>query len=80
MDNDTVEDYQMSRLTSANAVKYNIDMDLDAQKADNITVSNTRSSGTVTIDNINFLNGSINTTSFVTQVLKGNTDELQLAL
>ena len=80
MDNDTVEDYQMSRLTSANAVKYNIDMDLNAQKADNITVSNTRSSGTVTIDNINFLNGSINTTSFVTQVLKGNTDELQLAL
>ncbi len=80
MDNDTVEDYQMSRLTSANAVKYNIDMDLNAQKADNITVSNTRSSGTVTIDNINFLNGSINTTNFVTQVLKGNTDELQLAL
>ena len=80
MDNDTVEDYQMSRLTSANAVKYNIDMDLNAQKADNITVSNVRSSGTVTIDNINFLNGSINTTSFVTQVLKGNTDELQLAL
>ena len=80
MDNDTVEDYQMSRLTSANAVKYNIDMDLNAQKADNITVSNVRSAGTVTIDNINFLNGSINTTSFVTQVLKGNTDELQLAL
>ena len=80
MDNGTVEDYEMSRLTSDNAVKYNLDIDLAAQKADNITVSNTRSSGTVTVDGVNFMNGSINTTNFVTQVLKGNTDALQLAL
>ena len=80
MDNGTVEDYEMSRLTSDNAVKYNLDIDLAAQKADNITVSNTRSSGTVTVDGVNFMNGYINTTNFVTQVLKGNTDALQLAL
>ena len=80
MDNGAVEDYEISRLTSANAVKYNLDIDLAAQKADNITVSNARSSGIVTVDSINFMNGSVDTTSFVTQVLKDNTDALQLVL
>ena len=80
LDNDVVENYEISRLNVGNNAKFDIDMDMAAQSADNITVSDTRSAGTVYIENINFTNASENTTGFVTQVLKGNTDALQLTL
>ena len=80
LNNGEAENYEISRLNVADGVKFGIDMNLADKSADNITVSNTRSEGVVTIDSINFLNGSIDTTNFVTQILKGNTSDLQLAL
>ena len=80
LDNGVAENYKVSRLTVKDDVLANLDLDLTNKTGDNITVSNVHSSGTLTIDSINYANGTPNCSDFVVQVLKGNTNELQLAL
>ncbi|MBD5401204.1 hypothetical protein HDR58_00155, partial [bacterium] len=70
-----VDTYDVTKLTSSEAGKYSIDVDLTAQKSDKFNITDVSSSGTVYIDTINYINGEL-PSEFTVQVLdtKGNND------
>ena len=83
----TLHDYSLLSLNSDAAVKWNLDIDTKNQTADNFaTDANATSSGTVTINELNYVESSQSdiTDGFKVQVLKTQGDEtaadLQLAL
>jgi len=77
--NDVLHDYAMNKVTSADTVRYGIDVDLDNETADTITTANS-SSGTVTLDSINYTNSNVKEGEYKVQVLKTQGSSLQLAL
>lgn len=85
--NDAVETYKISTLASSENVNYVIDFDADAQTSDVIQTTN-ESTGKVTVDHINLINGSsfsdipadMTGQTYVVQVLKTQSDSLQLVL
>ncbi|MCM1339153.1 MAG: hypothetical protein NC191_05740 [Muribaculaceae bacterium] len=76
----SVNTYDIQKLTSSDNGKYSIDVDLETETADKFNLTDTTSSGTVYIDDINYLNGG-DPKEFIAQVLdtKGN-DNIQIKL
>ncbi len=75
--NGTIHDYHFKSLASNANAKWNIDIDFADQTADNFLLDNI-STGTVYLDNLNIL--SAPTARTKVQVLKTQTDDIQLAL
>ncbi len=73
--------YTMYSLNSDANANWTIDLDVANKKADTFKTSNA-SSGRVTLDNLNIINGDLSATSssFIVQVLKTQNDDLQLEL
>lgn len=80
LDNDTVENYVISNLQSSEDVRYSLDLDLASKTADTIKADSTSSKGTVTLDNVNFLNDYDGEGEFTVQVIDAHNSNLQLAL
>ncbi|MCR5265859.1 MAG: hypothetical protein K6E29_04610, partial [Cyanobacteria bacterium RUI128] len=71
--------YNVAKIISNSSVMYNIDMDLtNGGSTDVIKVSNGTSSGTITIDNINFIAASEGT--YIMRVLNAPNSNIKLAL
>lgn len=80
LDNGTVENYVISNLQSSEDVRYSLDLDLASKTADTIKADSTSSKGTVTLDNVNFLNDYDGEGEFTVQVIDAHNSNLQLAL
>ena len=80
LDNGTVENYVISNLQSSEDVRYSLDLDLASKTADTIKANSTSSKGTVTLDNVNFLNDYDGEGEFTVQVIDAHNSNLQLAL
>ncbi len=75
-----VDTYDITKLTSNENGKYSIDVDLSNETSDKFNLEDTTSSGTVYIDEINYINGEL-PTEFTTQVLETNgNDKIQIKL
>lgn len=87
LNNGTTKDYTFNTLTSNASANWSIDFDITNKSADKIITNNT-SSGTITLSNLNIINGSIDdlkttdqtTNPFKVQILSTQSDALQLAL
>ena len=80
LNNDRVENYTINNLTSTSNVNYVLDMNLTNKTIDKIKVNS--GSGTVKIDNINFMNNLTETEygDYLLQVLDTPTSSIQIAL
>lgn len=76
------KDYQVNKLNSASDASYAIDLDLAAERADKIILTDNTSEGVVKISDINFVNKlDEDKNSFVVQVLDTNhNDKIALEL
>ena len=77
--NNEAKNYNFVSLTDNGNTKYNIDLDLATGQADKITTANA-SSGTITLNILNFINTQANPDEpFTFQILNTQNDNLQLA-
>ena len=78
---DKVDTYEINKLTSSEEGRYSIDVDLDTETADKIEVTDATSSGTVYIDDINYINDDLLPKEFKAQILETNgNDDIQIKL
>ena len=80
LDNDSTENYTVNELTSNSEVKYSLDIDLTNKTSDKLTLVSDKSSGTVFVDDINFLNNETPSEEFTMQILDARNNSIQLAL
>ena len=80
LDNDSTENYTVNELTSNSEVKYSLDIDLTNKTSDKLTLISDKSSGTVFVDDINFLNNETPSEEFTMQILDARNNSIQLAL
>ncbi|MEE6206891.1 MAG: hypothetical protein VZR95_02435, partial [Alphaproteobacteria bacterium] len=81
--NKETHDYAMYTLNSNANTRWDIDINLNSKKADTITTSASGSTGTVTLDDFNFIVddfSSISPSTYKIQILKTQNSNLRLAL
>ena len=80
LQDNSVDTYEINKLTSESDGRYSIDLDLNSETADVLKISDNTSSGVVYIDEINYLNGTL-PKEFTAQVLDtNNNNNIQIQL
>ena len=84
LNNNTIETYDIYQLDSNADAKYNLDLNLNQKSTDVIQLTDSTSTGTITIDSFNILGGvldpNIVNKDYKIQILKAPSDDIQLAL
>ena len=80
LDNNNTDNYTINKLTSNSEVKYSLDVNLTDKTSDKLTLTSGQSSGTIYIDNINYINNQKPSEEFKIQILDAVNNSIQLTL